>query len=107
MPKAVIFDFDGVIVDSEPLHYEAFMRMTRRDGVTISYDKYLESYIGYDDRQFWRVFLRDEADRAEDARNSELIAQLCEQKGHVFEDVVSALNAQLPRFENELLAHSR
>jgi len=89
MPKAVIFDFDGVIVDSEPLHFEAFMRVARLDGVTISYNRYIESYIGCDDRDFWRVFLRDEADRSEDARNAELIATLCEKKGDAFEAIVA------------------
>ncbi|NJD61450.1 MAG: hypothetical protein FIA93_01855, partial [Deltaproteobacteria bacterium] len=26
-PEAVIFDFDGVIVDTEPLHYDAFRKV--------------------------------------------------------------------------------
>jgi len=26
-PSAVIFDFDGVIVDTEPLHYQAFQKL--------------------------------------------------------------------------------
>jgi len=60
-----------------------------QDGVTISYDRYLEAYIGYDDRQFWQVFLREEAGRAADARNPELIAELCQTKGVAFEEVVA------------------
>ena len=32
MLHAVIFDFDGVLADSEPLHYEAFRRVLAREG---------------------------------------------------------------------------
>ena len=34
MLKAIIFDFDGVVVDSEPLHYRAFLRVASKLGGT-------------------------------------------------------------------------
>jgi len=34
--KAVIFDFDGVILDSEPQHHEAFAELFRRNGIPFS-----------------------------------------------------------------------
>jgi beta-phosphoglucomutase len=48
--EAVIFDFDGVIVDTEPLHYEAFQRLLEPRGLGFSWDRYVESYMGFDDR---------------------------------------------------------
>lgn len=46
MIKAVIFDMDGVIIDSEPLHYKVFMRYTQEKlGVTISNEEY-NTFIG-------------------------------------------------------------
>ncbi len=38
--KAVIFDFDNVIVDSEPFHYEAYSRVFAASGHTIDRDEY-------------------------------------------------------------------
>ena len=40
MFRAVIFDFDGVIADSEPLHFEAFRRALAERGVEISKELY-------------------------------------------------------------------
>jgi beta-phosphoglucomutase len=38
--QAAIFDFDGVIADSIPLHYEAFRRVFAAQGVTFSFEDY-------------------------------------------------------------------
>jgi beta-phosphoglucomutase len=48
--EAVIFDFDGVIVDTEPLHYAAFQRLLEPLGLGFSWKRYLETYMGFDDR---------------------------------------------------------
>ena len=46
MIKAVIFDMDGVIIDSEPLHYKVFMDYTKNKfGLTISDEEY-KTFIG-------------------------------------------------------------
>lgn len=50
MLNAVIFDFDGIIVDSEPMHYSAFQTVLEPLGKGYSWEKYCESYIGHDDR---------------------------------------------------------
>lgn len=56
MLSAVIFDFDGVIVDSEPLHYRAFMEVLAPYGIACSWDEYREHYMGFDDRDGFRAF---------------------------------------------------
>ena len=48
--EAVIFDFDGVIVDTEPLHYAAFQRLLEPLGLGFSWAEYVETYMGFDDR---------------------------------------------------------
>ena len=48
--EAVIFDFDGVIVDTEPLHYAAFQRLLEPLGLGFSWQQYVETYMGFDDR---------------------------------------------------------
>lgn len=48
--ESVIFDFDGVIVDTEPLHYRAFQHILEPLGLGFTWEKYCEEYMGYDDR---------------------------------------------------------
>ncbi|VGO19428.1 HAD family hydrolase [Pontiella sulfatireligans] len=54
MLNAVIFDFDGIIVDSEPMHYQAFQRALEPHEISYSWEEYCESYIGFDDRDGFR-----------------------------------------------------
>ncbi len=50
MLEAIVFDFDGVIVDSEPLHHRAFAEVFATLGLDVDYDRYIREYIGFDDR---------------------------------------------------------
>jgi HAD superfamily hydrolase (TIGR01509 family) len=47
--RAAVFDFDGVLVDSEPLHFQATREALLPDGVDITTEEYYTSLIGYDD----------------------------------------------------------
>lgn len=59
--KALIWDFDGVIVDSEPVHEAALLETVRRMGMDFTHARYMEEYIGYDDRDCFRVICADHA----------------------------------------------
>jgi beta-phosphoglucomutase len=48
--EAVIFDCDGVLVDTEPLHYRAFQEVLIPLGLGHDFDSYLERFVGFDDR---------------------------------------------------------
>jgi beta-phosphoglucomutase-like phosphatase (HAD superfamily) len=47
--RAIVFDFDGVIANSEPLHYLAFQDALGQSGITFSEKEYYDRYLGYDD----------------------------------------------------------
>jgi beta-phosphoglucomutase len=49
-PLAVFFDFDGVIVNSEPLHFYAFHETLQECGIDLSEEEYYNELIGFDDR---------------------------------------------------------
>lgn len=49
--RAAIFDFDGVIVDSEPLHFRLFQRLLGEEGVPLTREDYDLIYLGMDDRE--------------------------------------------------------
>jgi len=53
-PEAVLFDFDGVIVNSEPLHFQAFRRILADEHVDLSESEYYGELIGFDDRGAFR-----------------------------------------------------
>ena len=38
---AVIFDFDGVIVNTEPLHFAAFREILQTKGLAFGWDEYV------------------------------------------------------------------
>ena len=74
MLEAIIFDFDGVLVDSEPLHYRAFLQTVHPLGVSFDYDRYRERYIGYDDRDGFRAICGEFDIPLDDQRLAELVA---------------------------------
>jgi HAD superfamily hydrolase (TIGR01509 family) len=53
MIEAVIFDVDGVLTDSEPLHLEATNRVLSEHGKALDEEENKE-YLGLDERDFWR-----------------------------------------------------
>jgi len=59
MLGAVIFDFDGVIVDDEGLHLAGFRHALLSLGMEISDEDYYQRYVGYDDRDGFTVIFRD------------------------------------------------
>lgn len=59
MFEAIIFDFDGVILDSEPIHYEACCSVFNHIGLTLTYDEYTEKYIGLSDKEMFPQLLMD------------------------------------------------
>ena len=49
--EAILFDFDGVIVDSEPVHFECWNEVLKPYGIEMPWDTYVEHGIGISDRQ--------------------------------------------------------
>ncbi len=56
--KAVIFDMDGVLVDSEPLHYESDLELLKRLGVTVP-EGYLDQFVGVTNAVMWEKIAAD------------------------------------------------
>jgi beta-phosphoglucomutase len=73
MIRAVIFDFNGVLVDDESVHFELFREVLAEEGVAITEHDYHERYLGYDDRGCFAAALGDAGQAFDDARLDELI----------------------------------
>src|SRR3972149_7359469 len=83
MLKAVIFDFDGVITDSEILHLRAFNRVLAQYGVEISTKDYYKEYLGYTDVDCFKMLIQ----KGLLETNEQEIKNLAKQKNRVFEEL--------------------
>jgi beta-phosphoglucomutase len=92
MLHAIVFDFDGVLADSEPLHFEVFRQVLAEAGITLTADAYYARYLGYDDRGAFAAVLRDHGEPSDEARISELVAA----KADRFPRLVDGRNVLFP-----------
>ncbi len=86
MLRAVIFDFDGVITDSEILHLRAFNQVLAQHSMEITKEDYYKDYLGLTDLDLLNLLVNESLLKA-DARE---IVNLAEQKKQVFEKLAKA-----------------
>ena len=84
--QAIIFDFDGVIADSERLHLRSYQEILAPEGITLSTEDYFAKYLGYDDVGVFKALGRDHDVPMGDDRVSKLIAR----KGERYESLAAA-----------------
>jgi beta-phosphoglucomutase len=70
---ATLFDYNGVLVDDEIVHLEAFRDVLAPLGITLSEEDYWKRYLGFDDAGAFRAILADNARSTTDAQIRELI----------------------------------
>ncbi len=73
-PKAIIFDFNGVIADDEPSHLVMFQKVLQEEGLSLSAEEYYrEGYLGMDDRGCFETVLVKAGRDTSPAKIGELI----------------------------------
>jgi beta-phosphoglucomutase len=77
---AIIFDFDGVIADTEPLHFACFRQTLAEIGISLTESDYFANYLGYDDRECFMAALT--AHRR--PTDPSALAQLMQRKAHAY-----------------------
>lgn len=89
---AIVFDFDGVLADSEPIHFRVYRDLLAPSGVILTKEAYCERYLGFDDEgafrqmsQDFRLLLGDEE-----------IEMLVVAKARRFEEIVAGTNVLYP-----------
>ncbi len=85
MISAIVFDFDGVLVDSEPLHLRAYQEVLERFGLSLLREKYYASYLGYDDNGVFTAV----AEARDWPLDDQTLGALIEEKRRVFDELVS------------------
>lgn len=84
-PRAIIFDFDGVIVDTERLHFEAFRQVLAEEGIPLTWEDYTRIYLAMDDKGCFSMAL----DRHRRQVTPEVVESLIGRKARYFHDLVS------------------
>jgi beta-phosphoglucomutase-like phosphatase (HAD superfamily) len=74
-PDAVVFDFDGVLADSEPLHLRVYQELLAAEHLTLPAAEYYSRYLGLDDVGVFEALARDKGLQIENGRLNELIAR--------------------------------
>ncbi len=84
LARAVIFDFDGVVVDTEPIHYRAFRQLLDPRGLGFTWEEYVATYMGFDDRD---AFTEAFVSRGLSLDQGEL-ARLIAMKADIFQSII-------------------
>jgi beta-phosphoglucomutase len=99
MIHAIFFDFNGVIIDDEPLHQKAYQEVLAAEGITLTEEKYL-TMLGMDDDTFVRTAferagkpLSAETAQAIIAREGELHRKMIEGELPLFPGVVTLIKS--------------
>lgn len=102
--KTVVFDFDGVLADTERLHLKAFQHVLGGRGWQLDEAEYFDQYLGFDDRGLVVAFGADHDLPFTGADVATLVAE----KGRVFASLVESGDVLFPGAQacvEQLAAH--
>ncbi len=91
MLRAIIFDFDGVIVNSEPLIFELTRKMAALEGWTITEEEYYRDYLALDDRGIIEHLYATHERALDRARRDELVEWKARAYAEVIRDGLPAM----------------
>ena len=77
---AIIFDFDGVIADTEPLHFAGFRLTLAEIGIDLTESDYYANYLGFDDRGCFLAALTEH----QRPTDPSVIAELMQRKAEAY-----------------------
>jgi HAD superfamily hydrolase (TIGR01509 family) len=80
LPRAILLDFDGTLVDSEPLHHRCWAEAVRPWGVRTDWEDYRRRFVGITDREAGRILLSEAGHQA----TAELVSAACKRKHQLY-----------------------
>lgn len=78
MFKALIFDFNGLIVNDEPVHFELFRKVLSEEEIDLDEQKYWDIYLGFDDKGLFEEIFRRNNKKLTPKKLKELIQKKTE-----------------------------
>ncbi len=95
-PRAILFDFDNVIVNSEPLHFFAFHSVLKEEKIELTESEYYGELLGCDDKAGFRHIFQKHG-RPFDAKTS--LRVLTRKREAMLEQIYSHKYKALPGVE--------
>ena len=92
MIRAILFDLDGTLADTETLHFEAFANIIRPTGIELSRDDYFTRLIGYTDRDCFAAVLAERGRSVDEAA----LTALCAAKARVYQGMIAGHDVLYP-----------
>ncbi|HVN90430.1 MAG TPA: HAD family phosphatase [Candidatus Binataceae bacterium] len=92
MIRALIFDLDGTLADTEPLHFEAFRTTLSTMGIDLGREEYYDRLIGYNDHDCFAAVMDDRGKTYDQTALDRLIAA----KAEVYQAVIAKRDVLYP-----------
>lgn len=92
MARAILFDFNGVIVNDEPQHCDALIATLATYDYPLDRDTYYRDYLGFDDRECFRFTF----ERMGRPLSSTLLSEAIERKAVMYETAIRASMTLVP-----------
>jgi beta-phosphoglucomutase len=90
--RAIVFDLDGTLADTEPLHFAAFAETLRPEGIALNRADYFARLIGYDDRDCFATVLSE----CGLSHNEDRLAALIARKADVYGAMIAERDVLYP-----------
>lgn len=112
--KAILFDYDGVMADSESLHFQAFKKILADENISLTRAHYDETLIGFDDRDAFE-YIRTTHHKNWSAeyletlnlKKRQLFAEMLHEPKCLFEGVVQNLPLLFKKFKLGIVSGAR
>ena len=90
--RAIVFDFDGVLANSEPLHLRAYQAVLSELGIELDRDEYYTHLLGFDDVGAFKVV----SDRRGLSWTEAEIGAILARKTLIFDEIVASEDVLYP-----------
>src|SRR5262245_28670054 len=104
MIRAVIFDFNGILADDDPIHMQALHKVAVEQGISFTEHEYIESYLPLNDRDCFQELWRKNQRTLDQGKLDELIRRksvyyfsAIKQKNVLFAGAADAVRAAAAR----------
>ena len=92
MIRTILFDLDGTLADTEPIHFAAFSELLRPEGIELSREEYFSRLIGFNDHDCFATVLGENGKDASEAH----VAMLIERKAANYQAMIRDRDVMYP-----------
>ncbi len=92
MIRTILFDFNGVLVDDEPLHFLLFQKTLAEKNIPLTKEEYYQKYLGFDDRDAFTAVLKGHGTKI----SGSLLQDFIQTKAKFYEEASAQKNLFVP-----------